>query len=88
MEAAAKIIEPGTNTLGPALTALAKKHKIHGALQSGFSSLYGFTSDAKGIRHSLLEKAEAEVDEVDAQYMLGACASFVSYLLARARQKN
>jgi hypothetical protein len=86
VEAAAKIIVPGANTLGPALTALAKKKVIHAALQNGFSNLYGFTSDEQGIRHSLLEKGEAEVDAVDAQYMLGACAAFVSYLLARARQ--
>lgn len=86
VEATAKIIEPKANTLGPALKALEKKHAIHKAMQTGFESLYGFTSDEKGIRHSLLEKGEAKVDQADAQYMLGACAAFVSYLLARTRE--
>ncbi len=85
VESAAKIIEPSGGGLKPALAALAKKNKIHGALREGFASLYGFTSDEDGIRHALLEKAEAEVDATDAQYMLGACASFVSYLIAKAR---
>jgi hypothetical protein len=86
VEAAAKIFEPSAKTLEPALTSLSKQGVIHGALRSGFSSLYGFTSDEKGIRHSLSDKSEPDVDEVDAQYMLGACAAFVSYLVSRVRE--
>ena len=85
VEATAKIVEPKTNTLEPALTTLAKRGKIHPALRAGFLRLYDFTSDEKGIRHSLLDKAEAEIDETDAVYMLGACAAFVPYLLRRTR---
>jgi hypothetical protein len=58
---------------------------IHGALKTGFSSLYGFTSDEKGIRHPLLLETKAQVDETDALYMLGSCAAFVSYLINKAR---
>jgi hypothetical protein len=85
VESAAKLVVPDASSLGPALDALAKSGKLHGAMRKGFDGLYGFTSDEKGIRHSLLEKAEVEVDEADAQFMLSACAAFVSYLLARAR---
>lgn len=85
VEAAARLLEPSANTLEPALAKLARSGKIHGALKSGFASLYGFTSDEQGIRHALLEKAEADVDETDALFMLGACAAFVSYLVSRSR---
>lgn len=90
VESTAKIIEPSAtaDTLGKALKVIASKHGIHSAMLTGFNALYGFTSDEQGIRHSLLEKGDANVDEVDAQYMLGACASFVSYLLARARERS
>ena len=43
-------------------------------------SLYGYTSDEKGIRHALLNDDEARVDRDDAVFMLGACAAFASYL--------
>jgi hypothetical protein len=84
VESVAKILSPGSDTLGPALAELEKHSVIHGSLRKGFNSLYGFASDEKGIRHALLED-QAKVDEVDALYMLGACASFISYLVQRGR---
>jgi len=79
-------LEPSASTLGPALSTLEKSAYIHGALGAGFRSLYGFTSDEEGIRHALLDKTGAQVDETDALYMLGSCAAFVSYLINKARQ--
>ena len=84
VEAIAVRLAPGTHTLGPALAALENKGHLHGGLKAAFGSLYGFSSDEEGIRHALVFKKEAQVDEADALFMLGACASFVSYLLARA----
>lgn len=66
-------------TLGQALTQLEKSHKIHGALKSAFSSLYGYTSDSGGIRHSLLED-DIPVTMEDAKFMLVSCSAFISYL--------
>ena len=40
--------------------------------------------DEKGIRHALTE-GKADVDMDDAVFMIGACASFVSYLVGKAR---
>jgi len=54
-------------------------------LKRGFTAIYGFTSDEQGIRHSLLEKESPTVDEADAQFMIGACSAFVSYLISKAR---
>lgn len=86
VESVARTLAPGTNTLNPALAILEKKHGLHGALKSGFGSLYGFSSDEDGIRHALIDDANAKVDEVDALYMFGACAAFVSYLIGRSRE--
>jgi len=85
VESVARVLEPGASTLAPALVKLEKSARIHGALKAGFGSLYGFTNDEKGIRHPLLDEGEAQVDEIDALYMLGSCAAFVSYLINRAR---
>jgi hypothetical protein len=85
VESVARVLEPSANTLDPALGKLAKSVKIHPALRGGFGKLYGFTSDEEGIRHALLDEAVSAVDETDALYMLGSCASFVSYLINKAR---
>lgn len=83
VEAAARKLEPSTHTLAPALKALEKKTHLHPALAKGFGSLYGFTNDEEGIRHPLIDEPVASVDEADALYMLGSCASFVTYMLSK-----
>jgi hypothetical protein len=70
-------------TLGQALKKLEEKGiQLHEALKKSFSSLYGYTSDAEGIRHALLE--ESTVDFDDAKFMLVSCSAFVNYLAAKA----
>ena len=83
VEAMAVRLAPGTDTLGAALKALEQRGHLHGSLKAAFGSLYGYSSDEEGVRHALVFGNEAQVDEADALFMLGACASFVSYLLAR-----
>lgn len=85
VESVAIQLVPGTKELGPALKKLDDAKAIHGAMKAGFGSLYGFASDEQGIRHSLLDKDAANVDEADAMFMLGACAAFVSYLINKGR---
>jgi hypothetical protein len=71
-------------TLGPALSELEKRGKLHGGLKRAFGALYGYTSDKEtGVRHANVFGVDETVDETDALFMLGACASFVSYLIAR-----
>lgn len=84
VESVARLLEPHAE-LSKALAKLEKTAKIHGALKSGFLSLYGYTSDEKGIRHALLEKDAPAADETDALFMMSACAAFVSYLINKAR---
>ena len=69
--------------LGPALSKLEADGHLHGGLKAAFSKLYGYTSDEEGIRHALVLNESAQVDEADALFMLGACASFVTYLNSR-----
>ncbi len=87
VEAIARSIDPEAKTLGPALKSLERNGYLHGSLKSAFEKLYGYTNDEGGIRHALLED-QARVDETDALFMLGACASFVSYLVARVTARS
>ena len=73
------IVENDNTTLAPALKIIEEKHKIHGALRSAFTALYGFTSDAGGIRHSLIED-DIIVTMEDAKFMLVSCSTFINYL--------
>lgn len=73
----------GKGTLGDALNVLERRGHLHGSLKAAFAKLYGYTSDEEGVRHALVFNDDALVDESDALFMLGACASFVSYLLAK-----
>ena len=88
VEAICRQIVGENATLGSALKEIEKNYPLHPAFKKALSALYGFTSDENGIRHSLLDKSNAAVDEADALFMLGACASFVSYLLSRTRSKD
>jgi len=65
-------------TLGQALKVLEKNGALHSALKSAFSSLYGYTNDAEGIRHSLME--EHSLTKADARFMLVSCSAFTNYL--------
>ncbi len=86
VESVARVLDPqDTNTLDDALKSLEKQIRIHPALKGAFSRLYGYTSDETGIRHSLLEDDTSPVGRDEAVFMLGACASFVTYLLSKRR---
>jgi hypothetical protein len=85
VEAVGRTLDPGADVLSKALKKLEQKISIHPAMKNGFTSLYAYTSDEKGIRHALLDDSTAKVDEADALFMFGACASFVSYLINKAR---
>ena len=87
VESAARQIDPDAKTLGPALTSLEKAGGLHPALKRAFSNLYGYTSDEQGIRHALIDSPQANVGQDEAVFMLGACASFGSYL-ARKHQRR
>lgn len=79
VESACQIITGDSNaTLGQAL----KKLDVHRALESGFSKIHGYTSNAEGIRHAMLE--ESSVDADDARFFLVSCSAFVNYLITKS----
>lgn len=86
VESAARQIDPNAKTLGPALKSLERAGALHPALEKAFSNLYGYTSDEQGIRHALIDNQQANVAQDEAVFMLGACASFSSYLARKHRQ--
>jgi hypothetical protein len=80
VESMCKIItNDDDTTLGKALNEIEKNITLHRALKSAFSSLYGYTSDAGGIRHSLLED-DIEIGFEDAKFILVSCSAFINYL--------
>ncbi|CAM3039723.1 AbiJ-NTD4 domain-containing protein [Burkholderia ubonensis] len=79
VEAVAKVVSGKDKAeLGDALATLEKAGKLHAALRKGYSALYGYTSDANGIRHALMD--EPNLNAEDAKYFLLACTAFVNYL--------
>ena len=85
VESTARRIDPNAQSLEPALKWLEKESGLHPALKRGFSNLYGFASDEEGIRHALIDNPRANVGLDEAVFMLGACASFSSYLARKYR---
>jgi hypothetical protein len=85
VEAISKIVSalPKT-TLGSALNAVDKKAQLHPSLKEGFHKLYGYTSDAQGIRHALMD--ESHLDLEDTKFMLVSCSAFVSYMIVKAHK--
>jgi len=74
------------STLGDALKALTDAGvEIHSAFRGGLEKFYGYTSDERGVRHASLNE-DSSVDEADALFMFGACASFCSYLIEKAKR--
>ncbi len=82
------ICEVLTNTKGKeaTLSAMLKKLEdkgivIHKGLKSAFNILYGYTSDANGIRHAGDIGGPSSTFE-EAKFMLVACCAFINYLTA------
>ena len=83
VEATCRVITKNSKaTLGDALKLIGSKLEIHAALQQSFDKAYGYTSDADGIRHALMEKDTLDFE--DAYYMLISCSAFINYLKAKA----
>jgi len=72
------------STLADAVETLSSKTEIHGALKAAIKQLYGYSSDADGIRHAILDQANVGFDE--AKFMLVACAAFVNFFVSKASQ--
>lgn len=74
-------------TLGDALNYL-KKYIIdmHPSMLEAMKKLYGYTSDASGIRHSTMDFTNAKIE--DARYMLVICSAFINYVIEKLEVSN
>lgn len=70
--------------LGAALGELEKHHDLHPALKKAFASLYGWTSDAGGIRHALMEAST--LTQADARFMLITCSAFINFAIDTTKE--
>jgi hypothetical protein len=82
VEATCNLLACKKVTLGQCLKDVKEKIGLHGALEKAFSSLYGYTSEAEGIRHALMDEPTLSFE--DAKFMLVSCSAFVNYLLSKA----
>jgi hypothetical protein len=82
VEAFCKLATKRSQTLGQCMKALEDKLTMHPALKEAFSKLYGWTIDAEGIRHGLMDEPNLEFE--DAKFMLVACSAFINYLVSKA----
>ena len=78
------ITENKTTTLGRALNKIETDGNLdlHPDLKEGFKKLYSYTSEADGIRHSLMDQPNLSFE--DAKFMLVSCSAFINYLLSKA----
>jgi len=83
VESLSKVITGDSKaSLGQALKILDNTLQLHPALKDAFNKLYGYTSDADGIRHSLM--SESDLSFEDAKFMLVVCSAFTNYLIAKS----
>jgi hypothetical protein len=87
VEAACEILT-GTKGKEATLGIMLKKLEtsgieIHSAMKTAFNALYGYTSDANGIRHAGDIGGAASTFE-EAKFMLVSCCAFINYLIANS----
>lgn len=83
VEAACRLItgQKGA-TLGETIKKVEDRIGLHPAFKKALVSLYGYTSDAEGIRHALMEQPTLDLE--DARFMLVACSAFVNFIVSKA----
>lgn len=68
------------------LGQLTSKLELHSAFEKGLKHLYGFASDAPGVRHagdSHKSENYPPADQSTARFMLVICSAFVNYIIVR-----
>ena len=80
VETMCSLITGSHDSLGKTIKKLEENGVvIHEALKQAFDKLYGYTSDAKGVRHSG-QLGGNDATFAEAKFMLVACSGFVNYL--------
>lgn len=88
VESAAKVIAGSESaTLSTAIKLIDGSLGLHPAFRDAVLKFYGWTSDEKGVRHSLLDE-ESTIDEADAHFAIVNCAGIVNFLIAKHVQRS
>ena len=83
-DAVARTIDPKAGTPGETLSNLGEKEILeHSAIEQAFGKLYGYTSDEKGICHSMTEEGAPDVGLDEEMFMFSACAASTAYLIRK-----
>ena len=85
VEALCKLItEESNTTLGKAVNLISNSGVVsfHPSFAQALKKLYGWTNDADGIRHSLMD--DSSLSQEDARFMLVTCSAITSYLTVKA----
>jgi hypothetical protein len=82
----ANVLGEKGGTLGQLLKKMDTDLKLHPALKTSFSNLYGYTSDEGGIRHALMENSVNDFH--DAKFMLVVCSAFVNFVNGKFNVKQ
>ncbi len=88
VEAVAKELTGKKNaSLGDAIKVLETNGIVlHGAFKVALDKLYGYTSEASGVRHA--GSVPLQQDQATARFMLITCSAFVNYIIANAPTKK
>lgn len=76
----------GNAKFSDCLKDMKEKHKLHPALIESLLKLYGFCSDAKGIRHS--GNSISNIDFEEAKLIVVMCSAIVNYLKIKETKIN
>ncbi len=68
-------------TLGQMVSKLKEEGKLHPAMSSAISQLYGYASNEQGIRHA--STGASKIDEAETRFMLVTCSSIVSFIVSK-----
>lgn len=79
------VTQSDKGTLGQLLKIMESKPGLHPSLKGAFDKLYGYTSDADGIRHALLEEDTVSFEQ--AKFMLVVCSAFTNYVIGTFNKK-
>jgi len=83
VESITKIISNNPkDSLGSAIDEIKSRIKIDPSLEKGLKQIYGYTSNADGIRHALTDVTDCDFE--DAKFMLVSCSAFINYLIAKS----
>jgi len=73
------------STLGQLTKKLEAKFGLNHALMAALNKLYGYASDADGIRPSMTELNKTDFN--DAKFMLVACSAFINFVTGKMEGK-